>query len=106
MNTFTTLDQLHFQTKQKKLLRYFDVFNCSAPILLDGMALLHASKYAVDELRNLGMSEVALGLLAGLLPNQALLFWAIGFGLFPIFYGIMMYKRYEGKSGPVTDRVR
>lgn len=66
-----------------------------AMILFYGMAMLHASKYSLDELRQLGMSEVALGLLAGFWSDYALVFWAIGFGIFPILYGIRMYNRYE-----------
>lgn len=60
-----------------------------------GMAMLHASKYTVDELRHMGMSEVALGLISGFWTQHALLIWAVGFGVFPILYGLMMYNRYE-----------
>jgi hypothetical protein len=74
-----------------------------AMLIFYGMALLHASKYSVDELRNLGIGQVALGLIAGLWPDHALLFWATGFGLLNIFYGIMMYNRYERKPGPATN---
>jgi hypothetical protein len=72
-----------------------------AMLIFYGMALLHASKYSIDELRNLGLGEVVLGLLAGCWSGQALLFWAIGFGILTIFYGLMMYNRYERKTNPV-----
>lgn len=66
-----------------------------AMLLFYGMALLNASKYSVDELRKLGLSEVALGLVAGLWSEQALIMWAVGFGVLPILYGAIMYNRYE-----------
>lgn len=77
-----------------------------AMLIFYGMALLHASKYAVDELRNLGLSEVTLGLLAGFWSDYALLFWAVGFGLFNIFYGVLMYNRYERTSDPAAGNIR
>ncbi len=79
------------------LLFWHDAIDLIMPamLLFYGMAMLHASKYSVDELRQLGISEVALGLLAGFWSNYGLLFWAIGFGIFPILYGLRMYNRYE-----------
>jgi hypothetical protein len=34
-------------------------------------------------------------LMASWLPGYGLLFWAFGFGVMHIFYGVMMYFRYE-----------
>lgn len=66
-----------------------------ATLLFYGLALLNASKYTFHEVRVLGISEIILGLMASWLPGYGLLFWAFGFGIMHIFYGLMMYFRYE-----------
>jgi hypothetical protein len=68
-----------------------------ATLIFYGLALLNASKYTFHEVRILGLSEIILGLLASWLAGYGLLFWAIGFGVLHIIYGMMMYYRYEGK---------
>jgi len=64
-------------------------------LIFYGLALLNASKFAVDELRWLGLSEIFLGLVALLLPGYGLLFWALGFGVLHILYGIVMYNKHD-----------
>lgn len=64
-------------------------------LLFYGLALINASKYTLHEVRVLGISEVILGLMAAWLVGYGLLFWAIGFGVLHIFYGLIMYYRYE-----------
>ncbi|MBO3272660.1 hypothetical protein [Hymenobacter defluvii] len=64
-------------------------------LLFYGLALLNASKYTLDEIRWLGLTQIGLGLLATLLPVWGLLFFAFGFGLCHIGYGLLMYNRYE-----------
>ncbi|MCC2546921.1 hypothetical protein LJY25_10735 [Hymenobacter sp. BT175] len=71
-----------------------------AMLLFYGLALLNASKYTVDEIKLLGISLLALGLVAGLLPNYAFLFFALGFGFGHIGYGLIMYNRYERTPRP------
>jgi hypothetical protein len=66
-----------------------------ATLLFYGLALLNAGKYTYHEIRVLGISEIILGLMASWLIRYGLLFWAIGFGVMHIFYGLMMYFRYE-----------
>ena len=66
-------------------------------LLFYGLALLNASKYTLDEIRWLGLTQIALGLVAMLLPGAGLLFFALGFGLGHIGYGLLMYNRYERK---------
>ena len=66
-------------------------------LLFYGLALLNASKYTLDEIRWLGLTQIALGLAAVLLPGAGLLFFALGFGLGHIGYGLLMYNRYERK---------
>ena len=64
-------------------------------LLFYGLALLNASKYTLEEIRWLGLTQIGLGLLALLLPEWGLLFFALGFGLGHIGYGLLMYNRYE-----------
>lgn len=66
-------------------------------LLFYGLALLNASKYTLDEIRWLGLTQIGLGLVAVLLPGAGLLFFALGFGLGHIGYGLVMYNRYERK---------
>ena len=70
-----------------------------APAMLTfyGLALLNGSKYTLDEIRYLGLSEVVLGLIAAFFIGYGLLFWSLGFGLLHIVYGIAMYFKYDRK---------
>jgi len=60
-----------------------------------GLALLNASKYTLDEIRWLGLTQIGLGLVCLLLPGWGLIFFALGFGFGHIGYGLLMYNRYE-----------
>ncbi|AMR29137.1 hypothetical protein A0257_19925 [Hymenobacter psoromatis] len=60
-----------------------------------GLALLNGGKYTLDEIKYLGLTLVALGLVALLLPSYGLLLFGAGFGLGHIGYGLLMYNRYE-----------
>lgn len=72
-------------------------FGLMAPLTLIfyGLALVNASKYTLSEIRSLGLMEIALGLLSTCLIGYALVFWAIGFGVLHIIYGIIMKNKYE-----------
>lgn len=67
-------------------------------LLFYGLALVNASKYTLTDIRYLGFSEIALGLIATYYVGYGLEFWAIGFGLMHIFYGTWMYFKYEAES--------
>jgi hypothetical protein len=67
----------------------------AATLVFYGLALLNASKYTLDEIRWLGLSEALLGVVAAFWPGAGLLFWALGFGVLHIFYGGLMYLRHE-----------
>ena len=64
-------------------------------LIFYGLALLNASKYTFDEIRNLSVLEIAIGLLAIFFQDYGLIFWAIGFGALHIIYGILMNNKYE-----------
>lgn len=59
-----------------------------------GLALVNASKYTLSEIRTLGLLELGLGLLAAYFVGYGLLFWALGFGVLHIVYGIRMHLKY------------
>ena len=64
-------------------------------LLFYGLALYNASKFTYEEVRSLGLIQVALGLAGCWFTGYGFLFWAIGFGLVHIIYGIYMHYRYE-----------
>ncbi|MGF7231820.1 hypothetical protein [Arachidicoccus sp.] len=71
------------------------IFITPATLLFYGLALINASKYTYDEIYYLGIFEIILGLAAAFFLEKGLLFWAIGFGLLHILYGIKMYRKYN-----------
>lgn len=70
-------------------------FIAPATLIIYGLALVNASKYAINDLRYLGVAEIITGLTASVVPDYGLLFWAFGFGILHIVYGITMYLKYE-----------
>jgi len=72
-------------------------FGIIAPSMLIfyGLALINGSKYTLDDVRYLGYAELGLGLLATWYMGYGLLFWAIGFGVMHILYGLKMYFKYD-----------
>lgn len=66
-----------------------------ASLLFYGLALINASKFTLPEIRYLGFSQLLLGVINLWLPGYGLLFWAAGFGVLHILYGIVMWNRYE-----------
>ncbi len=60
-----------------------------------GLALFSASRYTYDDVRSLGLIQVALGLVATLAIEWSLLLWALGFGVVHIIYGIYIHFKYE-----------
>lgn len=64
-------------------------------LLFYGLALVNASKFTFEEVKYFGMFEIALGLIAANFMGYGLLFWAFGFGIMHIVYGIYMHLKYE-----------
>lgn len=64
-------------------------------LLFYGLSLVNASKYTLSEMKSLGILEIVLGLVAIQFIGYGLIFWAVGFGLLHIIYGIIMHFRYE-----------
>ena len=67
-------------------------------LIFYGLALIHASKYTFGDLRNLGYANLVLGLIATQFIGYGLYFWALGFGIFHIIYGILMHNKYDRKN--------
>lgn len=79
------------------IMMYHGIIAFVAPctLIFYGLALLNASKYTLNDIRYLGISEIALGLLASIWIGYGLIFWAMGFGVLHIVYGSVMYYKYE-----------
>ncbi len=65
----------------------------SLMLIFYGLALVNASKYTIGNVKYLGYAEISIGLLCAALPGYGLWFWLLGFGLFHIIYGSIMYLR-------------
>ena len=76
------------------------VYGLIAPgcLIFYGLALVNGAKYTLGEIRYLGYAMILLGLVNCWYPGYGLYFWAAGFGLLHIIYGIMMWNKYERKS--------
>ncbi len=79
-----------------KLMQY-GTFGLVAPgcLLFYGLALINASKYSLIELRYLGYCEIILGIVNLNFVGCGLYFWAAGFGILHIIYGVYMWYKYE-----------
>jgi hypothetical protein len=73
---------------------YIDL-TASAMLIFYGLALVNAGKFTSGEIHYLGMTEIGLGLLAGIFAPYGMLFWVLGFGVVHLIYGVVMYVRYE-----------
>lgn len=82
------------------ILLQYNLIGLVAPSMLIfyGLAIIHASKYTFGDLRSLGYAKLILGLIATQFLSYGLYFWAVGFGLFHIVYGIWMYNKYDRKN--------
>lgn len=73
------------------------IIGLAAPCMLIfyGLALFNASKFMYEEMRTLGLIQTALGLISTYFVEYGLIFWAAGFGVVNIIYGIYLHYRYE-----------
>ena len=70
-------------------------FVSSGCLLFYGLALVNAAKYTLNEVRFLGYSQLILGIVNLFFVGYGLYFWAMGFGVLHILYGIAMWWKYE-----------
>ncbi len=75
----------------------FGNFGLIAPgcLIFYGLALVNASKYTLGEVRYLGYCQILLGIINCWFVGYGLYFWAMGFGVLHIVYGVVMWYRYE-----------
>ena len=66
-----------------------------AMLVFYGISLVSASVFTFALIRYLGYSEIILGLIACFFVGYGLIFWAVGFGVLHIIYGIVMHYKYE-----------
>jgi hypothetical protein len=64
-------------------------------LIFYGLALYNTSKFTYDEVKTLGLIEIALGLISAYYVGFGLLCWALGFGVVHIIYGIYLHYKYE-----------
>jgi hypothetical protein len=78
-------------------LMQFDQFDLVAPgcLIFYGLALVNGSKYTLGEIRFLGYGMLALGIMNLFYVGYGLYFWAMGFGILHIVYGVAMWMKYE-----------
>ena len=70
-------------------------FIAPACLLFYGLALVNASKYTLSEIRYVGIIEIVLGLVNMWWIGYGLYFWAVGFGIVHIIYGLAMWWKYD-----------
>lgn len=67
----------------------------SLMLIFYGLALVNASKYTIGNVKYLGYAEIIIGLICAALPGYGLWFWLLGFGVFHVFYGSIMYLKEQ-----------
>ena len=77
------------------LFKGFFILVAPACLLFYGLSLVAGSHYTFKDVKWLGISEIALGLLAAAFPGYGLIFWALGFGILHIVYGAVMHFKYD-----------
>jgi hypothetical protein len=76
---------------------HFGTFGLVAPgcLIFYGLALINAGKYTLGEVRWLGFCQLLLGFINLGFVGYGIYFWAAGFGVLHIIYGILMWYKYE-----------
>ncbi|QCK14570.1 hypothetical protein [Mangrovivirga cuniculi] len=73
---------------------YYDII-AGLTLMVYGLSLINASSVTYKEVKSLGIAELILGILAVILTGYGLLFWAVGFGVLHIVYGVLMQIRHK-----------
>ncbi len=71
------------------------IYVAPACLIFYGLALVNASKFTLNAVRYLGICQIILGLINMQFIGYGLYFWAFGFGVLHIVYGIIMWIKYE-----------
>jgi len=81
------------------VLLQYELIGLVAPctLIFYGLALINASKFTLGDIKYLGLVNVIIGLISTQYIGYGLYFWALGFGVLHIFYGALMYFKYDRK---------
>lgn len=71
------------------------VFLGPSTLIFYGLALFSAGNYTFSDIKYLGLCEIVLGIASLFFLGYGLFFWAIGFGVMHIVYGLIMHKKYK-----------
>ncbi|MFB6342837.1 hypothetical protein ACE01N_08540 [Saccharicrinis sp. FJH2] len=71
------------------------MFVSSSLLIFYGLALLNASKYTLGEIKYLGLSEIATGIISLFFLGYSFVFAIFGFSILHIIYGFVMWKKYK-----------
>ena len=79
------------------ILFYYEIYFLivSAMLIFYGLALMNVSKFTFNEISQLGVIEIFLGIFAAFVTVYPLLIWTVGFGMLHLIYGIYVYLKYE-----------
>ncbi|WP_212001431.1 hypothetical protein [Chitinophaga sp. HK235] len=80
------------------LYNHFETLVAPTCLVFYGLALINGSKYTLPDVRYLGLLETILGIANLFFLRKGLYFWAVGFGVLHIIYGILMWWKYERKE--------
>jgi hypothetical protein len=78
-------------------------FVAPACLVFYGLALVNASKYTLTDIRYLGYCEIITGIVNTQWIGYGLYFWAFGFGVLHIVYGIVMWWKYERPASSLKN---
>jgi hypothetical protein len=67
-------------------------------LIFYGLALVNAGRFTNKEAVILGIAEIILGIAASIWYAYGFWFWAGGFGVFHILYGITLFRKYDRPS--------
>lgn len=71
---------------------YFIVPTC---LICYGLAITSGSRHVWSKIRYMGIINIVLGSISFFFPGYGLYFWAVGFGLLNIVYGVIMWNKYD-----------
>lgn len=79
------------------VLYQYNLIGLIAPFTLVfyGLACINASKFTLGNIEYLGIFNIIIGLIATQFIGYGIYFWALGFGIFHIIYGTLMYTKYD-----------
>lgn len=79
------------------ILLYYGIYFLIVPAMLIfyGLALVNVSKFTMNEIAQLGIFEILLGIIASFVTAYPLLMWMLGFGILHMVYGSYIYFKYE-----------